>query len=512
MFLQFRVRSNIVLKIIKLATFGSGIIKDANLAFFNALLFNSFIFFIFLAVVLPVFYALPNRTAKNSFLLAASYFFYGYWDWRFCSLLLISTGVDFIVGRTLYRKKSPTVRKLLLAVSLTVNLGILGVFKYFNFFVESFQTIFPGTQNLDFLHLRIILPVGISFYTFQTLSYTIDIYRGRIKPSNSLLEFSLFVAFFPQLVAGPIERASNLLPQLSKKLHPTREQIGKGITLIVSGLFRKVLIGDTAGRYVDHIFGNIGLYTSFELLTALILFSVQIYADFSGYTHIARGVAKLLGVELMKNFEQPYLSRNITEFWRRWHISLSSWLKDYLYISLGGNRVSVPRMYMNLMITMLLGGLWHGASWNFVVWGGLHGVYLSVHKWLTRKKITAARYQFDNLAGGLRFAGSILLNFTLVTFSWLFFRSQSWESTGLFLSRIIHWESSEHSGRLWITLISFLLATFTIDLLEYFSGKHTFILAIKNRVFRVGVLILLFITTLLFMFQSEPLPFIYFQF
>ena len=293
------------------------------------MLFNSFIFFIFLGVVLPIFYMLPSKMGKNIFLLISSYFFYGYWDWRFLFLLITSTCIDYFVGKALYKTKNVKKRKSFLWISLFANLGILGVFKYFNFFIESFTDLsFKFGWNLDYLHLNIILPVGISFYTFQTLSYTLDIYRQKLKPTTNFIDFALFVSFFPQLVAGPIERASALLPQLSKKLSPTKEQIESGIVLIITGLFRKVMIGDTAGKYVDHIFGDLNGYASIEVLAALVLFSIQIYADFSGYSRIARGTSKLLGVELMKNFEQPYLSRNITESWRRWHISLSSWLKD----------------------------------------------------------------------------------------------------------------------------------------------------------------------------------------
>ncbi len=300
------------------------------------MLFNSFIFFIFLAVVLPMYYLLPKRF-RNPLLLVASYFFYGYWDYRFTALLAISTIVDFFIGQKMDATLNPVRRKQLLFLSVFVNLGILGFFKYFGFFVASFSpiaAIFGG--NLDYLHLNIILPVGISFYTFQTMSYTLDIYRGRLKPTNNFIDFAVFVSFFPQLVAGPIERAKALLPQIAKAPLPTKIQIQKGIVLIITGLFKKVMIGDTTGRFVDHIFSQPEIYKSPELLFGLLLFSLQIYADFSGYSSIARGTAKLMGIELMKNFEQPYLSRNITEFCRRWHISLSSWLKDYLYISLGG--------------------------------------------------------------------------------------------------------------------------------------------------------------------------------
>jgi D-alanyl-lipoteichoic acid acyltransferase DltB (MBOAT superfamily) len=351
--------------------------------------------------------------------------------------------------------------------------------------------------------------VGISFYTFQTLSYTIDIYRKRIEPTNNFIDFALFVAFFPQLVAGPIERASALLPQLSKKLAPTRHQIEQGIVLIVVGLFRKVIIGDTAGRFSDHIFGNLEAYKSIELICALLLFSIQIYADFSGYSHIARGTAKLLGVELMKNFEQPYLSRNITEFWRRWHISLSSWLKDYLYISLGGNRISMSRTYINLMITMLLGGLWHGASWNFVIWGGLHGIYLAAHKLIIGKR----KVNSQNLKSfSLKNIFHIVITFVLVLFTWLFFRSTSWDSTLLFFSKIFNWESSEYAGLFITIVISYMLLTMLFDLFEYFTKRHTFILQIKSRGIQIGLLGGMLLVTFMYMFQADPLPFIYFQF
>jgi D-alanyl-lipoteichoic acid acyltransferase DltB (MBOAT superfamily) len=357
--------------------------------------------------------------------------------------------------------------------------------------------------------LNIILPVGISFYTFQTLSYTIDIYRKKINATNNFIDFALFVSFFPQLVAGPIERAKNLLPQLSKKLQPTKIQVQEGIVLIISGLFRKVLIGDTSGRYVDHIFANLESYKSMEIIAALILFSIQIYADFSGYSHIARGTAKLLGVELMKNFEQPYFSRNITEFWRRWHISLSSWLKDYLYISLGGNRISINRTYINLMITMLLGGLWHGSSWNFVIWGGIHGIYLAIHKLiLGSNKIETRPIRTFKLSSIL----SVFTTYLLVLFTWIFFRSTSWESTRTFFSKMINWEPSEYTFLFVSIVLIYLIMIILVDLFEYLSGSHTYILKIKLRPVRAGILFSMLMMTLIYLFQSEPAPFIYFQF
>lgn len=474
------------------------------------MLFNSFVFFVFLIVILPIFYALKTKESKNIFLLLSSYFFYGYWDWRFCSLLMLSTVIDYFVGKKLYATEDQNKRKRLLYISLISNLGMLVCFKYFNFFVDSFDEFSRSLGcELDFLHLEIILPVGISFYTFQTLSYTIDIYRGRLKATNHFIDFALFVSFFPQLVAGPIERAVDLLPQLTKKLNPTKQQIKSGIVLIVLGLFKKVMIGDTAGRYVDYIFADMEYYHSAEALCALILFSIQIYADFSGYSSIARGTAKLLGVELMKNFEQPYLSRNITEFWRRWHISLSSWLKDYLYISLGGNRKGASRTYINLMLTMLLGGLWHGASWNFMIWGGFHGLYLIIHKKImernNQKPSATELFKLSHIP-------HIILTYVLVLITWLFFRATSWDTTLLFIDKMIHWQSSEYS--MWFVKITavYMTVLITFDLIENLTRSHSYLLKLKQAPIRYGVTISLFVLTLAYMFQTKTQPFVYFAF
>jgi D-alanyl-lipoteichoic acid acyltransferase DltB (MBOAT superfamily) len=419
---------------------------------------------------------------------------------------MTSTLVDFYVGKFIHEAKDKKRKKHLLWVSLLVNLGILGFFKYFNFFVDSFQSAF-GTE-LDFLHLSVILPVGISFYTFQTMSYTIDIYKGELKPTNSLMDFALFVSFFPQLVAGPIERAKSLLPQLGKRLATSKIQIKEGINLIVMGLFRKVIIGDTSGRFVDHIFNDLYNYNSIEIAFAVLIFGIQIYADFSGYSKIARGVAKLLGVELMVNFSQPYLSRNITEFWRRWHISLSKWLRDYLYIPLGGNRKDESRTYINLMVTMLLGGLWHGASWNFVIWGALHGVYLAIHKYYLKRKSRSIK-QENNLS--LKDISKVIATFGLVSFTWLFFRSTSWESTEQIFSKFLEFEISEYTFLFLQILIAYYSISFLLDYFEYKYGQN-FIFKIKNKAFSYGVLTMIFAITLLYMFQADPLPFIYFQF
>lgn len=477
------------------------------------MLFNSFIFLIFLGMVLPVFYLLPTKNWRNGFLLLASYVFYGYWDWRFCSLLLVSTLVDYFVGQQMAKTAEKGKRKGLLLISMLVNLGILGFFKYFNFFADSFANLLASFGgNADFVHLNIILPVGISFYTFQTMTYTIDIYRKRLEPTRSLPDFALYVAFFPQLVAGPIERATNLLPQLSKKYGATRAQFEKGMVLVAMGMFKKVMIGDTAGRIVDRIFAQPELYHSPELIMGLVLFAIQIYADFSGYSSIARGVAKLLGIELMKNFEQPYLSANITEFWRRWHISLSSWLRDYLYISLGGNRKGEGRTYVNLMLTMLLGGLWHGASWNFVIWGGLHGIYLAVHKWMLGGNKVKERYTYQGYKSLAGFLGGVLFTNLLVLFTWLFFRARTFTEALQFLHGIFDWQPSEFTPRILTILLSFILAMLAFDVPQYITKKHTYFLLIKNTGLRWGILAALFVTSLIYMFQAEPMPFVYFQF
>jgi alginate O-acetyltransferase complex protein AlgI len=478
------------------------------------MLFNSFVFIFFLAVLLPSHYFLKSRKSRNILLLLASYVFYGYWDWRFCSLLLISSAVDFFVGKSLYGTEKKSKRKLLLLVSLTANLGILGFFKYFNFFVDSFISMIRiFNQDLDFLHLNIILPVGISFYTFQTLSYTIDIYRGKLTPTHSFLDFALFVSFFPQLVAGPIERAAHLIPQISRTRKTTREQFQDGGILIVYGLFKKVMIGDAAGRYVDHIFASLDLYSSWEVVFALFMFSIQIYADFSGYSNIARGTAKLFGFEIMKNFEQPYLSTNITEFWRRWHISLSSWLKDYLYISLGGNRRGMKRTYLNLMITMILGGLWHGANWTFIIWGVLHGIYLAVHKFMTRgKKIISVNKPLTSLGDVLRFLPSNLTTYLLVVITWLFFRAKGMDDISMFISKCSNWSWGHYPLRFMTILLGFTLITAVFDILEYKTGSHVYFKRLSSRPAMYGLLSVMLLSVLMFLVNSKPLPFIYFQF
>ncbi len=476
------------------------------------MLFNSFIFIFFLAVLLPLYYLVPQRF-KNPILLLSSYIFYAYWDWRFCSLLLISSLVDFIVGRYLYNQQKVSKRKLLLFISIFVNLGILASFKYFNFFIDSFEALIAGFgSDLDFLHIKVILPVGISFYTFQSMSYTIDIYRKKLKPTKSIVNFALFVSFFPQLVAGPIERASSLLPQLEKKLNPTKTQIKQGIVLIITGLFKKVMIGDTCGRIVDQIFSQPQLYTSGELLFGLILFAIQIYSDFSGYSYIARGTAKLLGKELMINFRQPYLSSNITELWKRWHISLATWLRDYVYISLGGNKKGKVKMHLFIIITMLLCGLWHGADWTFVIWGGINGLYLSVHKLILKGKKEEYGYKHIGFESFIKYLIKTIFTFLLFLSSLVFVRSENINDVFLFCKKMINWESGEYFHRLLYITLCFLTITALFDFFEYFTKDHTFLLKIKEKSISTAILSAMLLVVLIYLFQASPMPFVYFQF
>ncbi|RYY69477.1 MAG: MBOAT family protein [Chitinophagaceae bacterium] len=387
-------------------------------------------------------------------------------------------------------------------------------FKYFNFFIDSFQNIGSAMgYNFDFLHLHIILPIGVSFYTFQSLSYTFDIYKGTLRPIRNFWDYATFVSFFPQLVAGPIERAATLIPQVSRKNSATKQQFLDGTILIVYGLFKKVLIGDASGRFVDQIFNHMDRYSSWEVVFACLLFSIQIYADFSGYSNIARGTAKLFGFELMKNFDQPYFSQNITEFWRRWHMSLSFWLRDYLYIALGGNRKGVSRQYINLILTMLIGGLWHGASWTFVIWGGLHGIFLAIHKVITgKKKIIAANHPLNSIGDFLQMLPGMVATYFLTSLAWVFFRAKGMHDITAIAGKIGDWTWGDYPWRFAAILLGFTGITFIFDFFEYKTGSHVFFKYITYRPALFALLAVMFFGVCLFLVNSKPLPFIYFQF
>jgi alginate O-acetyltransferase complex protein AlgI len=476
------------------------------------LLFNSVDFLLFLSVTLAI-YHLLGHGKRNLFLLFTSYFFYGSWDWRFLGLILLSTAVDYHCGKALQRAQGST-RKKILFISLFTNLSLLGVFKYFNFFIESFRDLigFLGGNWSESPTLEIILPVGISFYTFQTLSYTIDVYRGRIRPCKNPINFALFVGYFPQLVAGPIERAKRLLPQIEKQRPFTWKTFRAGLSLFIFGLFKKVVIGDCiAAPYADQAFLTPAIHESGFLFFGLCMFALQIYADFSGYSDIARGVSRMFGIELMVNFRQPYLSRSITEFWRRWHISLSSWLKDYLYIPLGGNRQTAIKTYRNLMLTMIIGGLWHGAAWTFVAWGGLHGLYLAFHKKMLGDRKLNWEKQPSGSSGWIAAIPCILTTNLLVLFAWLFFRANSFADAIDYLT-IMGSGFASAKGLLSITLslTFFHLVILLIDLGSYRANDHDFLEShpfITRSVAYSAYAIMTWVA-----WPSNYAPFIYFQF
>jgi D-alanyl-lipoteichoic acid acyltransferase DltB (MBOAT superfamily) len=389
------------------------------------MLFNSWQFLIFALIFFSLYYVLPLRR-QNWLLLVGSYLFYAAWDWRFVALLAGSTVIDFFMARAIDRAHDPRARRTALLVSLTFNLGVLGLFKYFNFFAESaVQMLHMLGMKADPVTLTVVLPIGISFYTFMTISYVVDVYRRELRASDDLLEFAVFVCYFPHLVAGPILRAAHLLPQISSPRHVTTAQIHQGLWLISWGLFKKVVIADNLTIIVDRTFDATSSAGAAEYLVAIYAFAFQIYCDFSGYSDMARGLANLMGFDLKFNFLRPYWALGMRDFWRRWHISLSTWLRDYLYIPLGGSRHGRWPMYRALMLTMALGGLWHGANWTFVVWGIYHGSLLVGERWL------ASDLGLKWPSGRLANLVGIVVTFHLVCLGWLLFRATS-------LSQVAH--------------------------------------------------------------------------
>jgi len=397
------------------------------------LLFNSWSFPPFLAVVLALYYVLPHR-AQNVMLLLASYVFYACWDWRFLGLLLLSTTIDWTLANLIAREPTRAGAKRWVAASVAVNLCFLGFFKYFNFFVDSADALLKGVGLAGFArHLDVVLPVGISFYTFQSISYIVDVYRGEVAPARNPLDFALFVAFFPHMVAGPIMHSRALLPQMQNPRHPTWAQARSGLWLMLWGFFKKMVIADNLAGVVGMAYDrpDAAGVSGAAILVATYAFAYQIYCDFSGYTDIARGVARLMGIELMLNFRQPYLALNPPDFWRRWHISLSTWLRDYLYIPLGGSRGGTLLTYRNLLLTMLLGGLWHGAAWNFVLWGAFHGLLLVAHR------LVVDEWQLWRFEGRVaRFVARVAM-FHLVCYGWLLFRATSFDQIRVFTGTLL---------------------------------------------------------------------------
>ena len=484
------------------------------------MLFNSLDFAIFLPIVFILYWFVFRNglKAQNLLILAASYFFYGWWDWRFLALIAFSTLVDFVVGIKLDEVEDQSRRKWLLALSLLINLGFLGFFKYYNFFLDNFITAFtfmgaPIKTN----SLNIILPVGISFYTFQTMSYSIDVYRKKIAASKDLVAFSAFVSFFPQLVAGPIERASNLLPQFFEKRTFDYSKATDGLRQILWGLFKKVVIADNCAEFANTIFNNSSDYEGSTLALGAVFFAFQIYGDFSGYSDIAIGTSRLFGFGLKQNFAFPYFSRDMAEFWRRWHISLSTWFRDYLYIPLGGSKGSKGQQIRNVFIIFLISGFWHGANWTFIVWGALNAIYFIPLMFFDRN-----RKNLHSVAKGEKFPSfrefaSILGTFTLTVFAWIFFRAENMSHalsyvTGLFSKKLFEIpDFSLFPGAITLLLLigGFLIAEWRGRDGQYgISG----IKSISSKTYRWSIYSLIILIIDIFGNTSEEIEFIYFQF
>ena len=476
------------------------------------MLFNSFEFLIFLPVVFILYWFVFQRNLKwqNFLLLIASYVFYGWWDWRFLSLIVFSSIVDYSCGLRISKTKVPSKRKAWLMVSMLVNLGFLGVFKYFNFFSESLAEAFSSLgYELDALTLNVILPVGISFYTFQTMSYTIDVYREKLAPTKDAVAFFAFVSFFPQLVAGPIERATNLLPQFYKKRQFSYPQASDGMRQILWGLFKKVVVADNCAIIVNQIFENPGDFNSSALVIGAVFFAFQIYGDFSGYSDIAIGTARLFGFNLMQNFAFPYFSRDIAEFWRRWHISLSTWFRDYVYIPLGGSRGGTKMKVRNTFIIFLVSGFWHGANWTFLVWGFLNALYflplLLMKKNRVNTNVVAENRFFINPKELLQ----VGITFILTILAWVFFRATSIENALIYIRDIFTGTLFSAPG---IDLKPFIFILLLL-VVEWFhrDKKHGLMIEnLKITPVRWGFYVFLFCVILFFGAQSQT--FIYFQF
>lgn len=476
------------------------------------MLFNSVDFAIFLPIVFILywFFVEKNLNTQNLLLLFASYFFYAYWDYRFLLLLIFSITLDFISAKKIDGAKNDLSRKFWFCLSITINLCLLGFFKYYNFFLSSFSdavSIFGFKLNV--VTLKLILPIGISFYTFHELSYLIDVYKRRIKPVNNYIEYSLFVTFFPLLVAGPIERATHLLPQIQKKRKFEYHNAVDGLRQILWGLFKKIVIADNCAQYANAIFNNSSHYSGSDHIMGAIFFAFQIYCDFSGYSDIALGTARLFGIELLKNFSYPYFSRDIAEFWRRWHISLSSWFRDYLYIPLGGSKVKTITKIRNTFIIFLVSGFWHGANWTFIIWGLLNAIYFIPIMLLKRNRnnleIVAKGRYFPTLKESL----GIISTFTLTIFAWIFFRAQNIGDAFKYISEIFNRSlftaPSMHS-------IIFVLILFII--IEWLGREEPY--PIRNLFFKFPKSIrwafYLILILMIFNWQTTQQQFIYFHF
>tara|TARA_R110002049_G_scaffold253508_3_gene428874 strand:+ start:241 stop:1692 length:1452 start_codon:yes stop_codon:yes gene_type:complete len=483
------------------------------------MVFNSLEFFIFLALVFFLYWFVLKKSlkAQNILLLIASYVFYGCWDWRFLSLILLSTIVDYFVGIKIDSHTDKPLRKRWLWVSVLFNVGLLGFFKYYNFFVDSWIDMFTmfGYTIKSTWTLHVILPVGISFYTFQTMSYSFDIYYNKLKPTRNFLSFAAFVSFFPQLVAGPIERASNLLSQILNKRTFSYGQTVSGLKLILWGLFKKMVIADSLAPIVDDIFANYSTYPASTLILGVTLFSFQVYGDFSGYSDIAIGTAKLFGIELMSNFKFPQFSRNVAEYWQRWHVSLSTWFRHYVYIPLGGSKVSKLKSVRNIVIIFLVSGFWHGANWTFIFWGAFHAlafipVFLMGRNSIYKNSVVGETTFFPSLVE----IGQLLLTFGIVTFSRIFFRSESITDAFNFIQRIgDNFRYETYSHPMGYRMIDYYTLIILFILYEYRIRKdERSPFKFKSKIVRFIAYTLVILSMLMFYDDGVDRSFIYFQF
>ncbi len=473
------------------------------------MLFNSLEFAIFLPIAFLLYWFVFNRKVRwqNFFVVVASYIFYGWWDWRFLFLIAFTSFCSWGSGLLIHKYRETPTAKLCHVLNIVLNLAILGVFKYYNFFVSSFSKLF-SLGHADGLLLHIILPVGISFYTFQALSYSIDVYRQKLEPTRDIIQFFAFVSFFPQLVAGPIERATNLLPQFEKPRKFDYSQAVDGMRQILWGLFKKIAVADTCAVYVDQVFGNFQAQNGTTLIIAAILFAIQIYGDFSGYSDIAIGTAKLFGIRLMRNFRNPYFSRDIAEFWRRWHISLTTWFRDYVYIPLGGSRVSKGKIIRNTFIIFLLSGFWHGANWTFIAWGAYHAILFLPLILMGKNRKYLNEVAEGKALPSLKETGQMLLTFMLATAGWIIFRSDSIAQAWQYFAQIPHLGTPYTEGLLTITLLT--AGMFVVEWVQR-QREHGFDLQmLKSHILKFSIYyIIIFI---LFLVQKGAESFIYFQF
>ena len=482
------------------------------------MLFNSIDFAIFLPIVFILYWFATNKNLRlqNFLIVAASYLFYGWWDWRFLSLILFSTIVDYSVGVGLLKQENQTKRKILLWTSILVNLGFLGFFKYYNFFLDNFIAAFSffGT-DIKANSLNIILPVGISFYTFQTLSYSIDVYKRKLEPTKDFIAFSAFVSFFPQLVAGPIERATHLLPQFYKKRTFDYSKAVDGMRQILWGLFKKIVIADNCAEYANLIFNNSADYSGSTLVLGALFFTFQIYGDFSGYSDIAIGTSRLFGFDLMRNFNFPYFSRDIAEFWRRWHVSLSTWFRDYLYIPLGGSRGGTWMKVRNTFIIFIVSGFWHGANWTFIVWGALNAIYFLPLLLTNNNRNNLETVAQGKLLPSIKELSFMLLTFGLTVFAWIFFRAENIGHAISYISEILSpslFSIPKFTGMARALTTIILVAIFVLVEWKGREGQYAISqLGIKwKRPIRYAMYYAIIIA--IFWFGGKEQQFIYFQF